>query len=122
MTRKSIIWILFTSMVVIASCVNHELELPLDQYVCGPTISYTNDIAPLVVNRCALDGCHDGSLGEDRNWLIPSTFKAHAAEAKRRTMLPPGHADHMPKDGTTLPDEDIIKIACWFDQKAPIDN
>jgi hypothetical protein len=116
-----VLWIL-APITVIASCASHDLG-PVGTVSCEgfKTVSYLNDIKPITANHCALSGCHDGSLGDDRNWTIPQRFKDHASEARRRIQLPITDGDHMPRVGA-ITFEQIQLIVCWAEQGAPIDN
>ncbi|MCE7864673.1 MAG: hypothetical protein DYG99_14120 [Bacteroidetes bacterium CHB5] len=83
------------------------------------TVSFTNDIKPLIQTNCINKGCHnDGSWGE-RNWTVDTNLKEKAAAIKTRT----GNKS-MPKDiaPTGLPQDQIDLIACWVDSGASITN
>lgn len=106
---------------LIQACASNDLD-EMSTVTCdGQTASFVNHIQPIVAANCAISGCHNGDLGEDRNWTIPQNLKDNAAEARRRVLLPLSHADHMPQ-GATLADADLNRIICWVDQGAPIDN
>ena len=57
------------------SCVDHDFP----SYTCPDSdVSYLEDVKPIVESKCALSGCHNGSLGEDRNWTNFEVFQRNA--------------------------------------------
>lgn len=115
--------ILFGILLVIAeACVNHSIDPSIKVDCTGfKTVSFTNDIQPILTSNCAIEGCHNGDLGDDLNWTIPVNFQEHASEAKRRVALSKANADHMPREGEISLDQ-IQLIVCWAEQGAPINN
>jgi hypothetical protein len=114
---KLISWILFFAAalsLINVSCADHTLP-PLVECLSDETISFDEDVNPIVVNVCAVPGCHNGSNGADRNWLVFSNFQDHRAEVRRRILLPSEHPDHMPRVGSLTADQ-IQTIVCWVDQ------
>jgi hypothetical protein len=95
------------------SCADHDLA---DFGTC-PDYSYSNDVKPIITMKCALSGCHDGSLGADRNWTNLEAFQAKASIAKEKiqshVMPPPGSA------GGELSEDQISILSCWIDAGAP---
>jgi hypothetical protein len=78
------------------------------------TISYANDIKPIITASCALPSCHDAASG-GRNWTTYDNTKANAANIKTRTSnksMPIG-------SGPSLTQQQIDLIACWVDGGAP---
>jgi hypothetical protein len=73
-------------------------------------ISWQNEILPIMQTACALSGCHDGVTRLD--WRNYDNVKQYAAAIKENTQN-----KSMPFD-STLPQEDIDKIACWVDDGA----
>jgi hypothetical protein len=98
------------------SCDEHNIPAD-DECISDEVISYSGDVAEIVQTVCATAGCHNGSLGAERNWLDFNKFKDHASEVRRRITLPAGEPDHMPRKGALTRDE-IQKIICWIDQGA----
>jgi hypothetical protein len=103
-------------IVVVQSCVDHTLpETEID--TCGGTVSYINEVKPIVDTSCAIPGCHNGDNGADRNWTVFSNFQAKSSSVKDRITRPPGAPGHMPLVGSITVDE-IQAIVCWVDQGA----
>jgi hypothetical protein len=93
------------------SCVYHDIA-PKDNggYVCNPSVSWENEILPLMINSCATNGCHDGV--SRRDWTNYNEVKQYATSIKMRTQN-----RSMPFDGP-LPQHQIDMIACWVDNGA----
>ena len=109
------------------SCANHDLGEPIIEYSCDEheAVSFSVEIKEILVNHCAVDGCHDGSMGASLDWTNDETFQSHATEARRRVLLPLVDDDHMPHNSRVdlqLTFEQIQLIACWVDQGASISN
>ena len=109
--------ILLLSCLLSSSCVDHDF--PLATYDCSgqAEISYNEDIRSLVTAKCATSGCHNGDLGEERNWLITERFIAKSAGVRDRITRRPGSDGHMPAKGS-LTYEEILSIVCWVEQGA----
>jgi len=103
------------SLMIGGSCANHNLD---EMYTCtNPSMSYADDVRPIVMQKCAIDGCHNGALGADRNWTDFNAFKAHSATVKDvvfNRVMPPAHSPAGP-----LTNEQVTTIVCWVDQGAP---
>jgi hypothetical protein len=97
------------------SCAYDELAEPVEPGPCDQTVSYANEVQPIVNTSCAKSGCHNGDLGPDKNWTVFDTFQSKRALVKDRINRPLGVSGHMPADGTIEPEE-IQTITCWVDQ------
>lgn len=94
--------------------VNHGLPEPeIDE--CGGTVSFLNDVKPIIDTSCAVPGCHNGDNGADRNWMVFSNFQTKRANVKDRVTRPAGVPGHMPAVGSITSDQ-IQTIVCWVDQ------
>jgi hypothetical protein len=98
------------------SCADHNFP----SYVCPDTeVSYLEDVKPIVESKCAISGCHNGTLGADRNWLNFETFRTNALQGNVKNyvidrIMPPAHSAAGP-----LSQDEINTIACWVDDGAP---
>ena len=112
--------ILITAMTV-GSCVDHDLAPPVKVDCNGfKTVSYVNDIVPIITTHCAIEGngaCHNGGNGDDINWTKLSNLQNHASELARRVKLSPADPDHMPRLGQ-LELAEIQTLVCWVEQGA----
>jgi hypothetical protein len=93
---------------------------------CDPdTVYFANDIAPLLISKCATPGCHDsksakhGVITDSYNNIIKTAgimvgngLKSEVIKTLRKTG-----SETMPPDGK-LPDSDIAMIRKWIDQGA----
>jgi hypothetical protein len=98
------------------SCVQHDIPLQVD-CLSDTEISYVEDVDPIVIQNCAISGCHNGDNGTHLDWTDFDNFQSHSAEVRRRVTLPSDHPDHMPKSGS-LTVVEIQTIICWVDQGA----
>lgn len=101
-------------MALFDSCVYHDLP----EYVCEDTITFSADIRPIILTKCAILDCHNGDMGPDLNWTNFDQFHARAASGlvKYRVtnrIMPPSFSTAGP-----LSQEEINAIACWSDQGA----
>lgn len=77
------------------------------------SVSFSEDIFPLMLANCAVTGCHDGSRSPDlRSSVEIVTFAERIAERTSNGSMPPGGRP-------SLNQEDIDKIACWLEDGAP---
>lgn len=115
---RPLIAILFFTSLLFTACVSHDLEGPVN-VSCDDfrTVSFNDDIKPIVNSNCAFTGCHNGDLGGDLNWTVLQNFQNHATEVKRRITLPPSDPEKMPRIGK-LNYEQISLITCWIEQGA----
>jgi hypothetical protein len=106
--------LLFVAIIVLAeSCVSHDFP----PYVCAPNVvvSYANDVHPIVTTKCAIEGCHNGDNGGDKNWTDFDLFQSKSKTARFYVIQ-----RIMPPDGATpLTQDEINAIACWVDQDSP---
>src|SRR5688572_13801685 len=108
-----------TLLLIVFSCVYHDTSLipeesqpPENPVSCDDlAVSWQNDIRPIMQASCVIPDCHDGiSL---RSWNSYNEAKRSASAIKRRTQ-----DRSMPVD-SSLPQEQIDKIACWVDAGSP---
>jgi hypothetical protein len=117
---RSVIFSGFFLLIFLYSCVNHDLPKPaIDVRDCTSRdeISFASDVKPLVEQKCAFSGCHNGDNGADINWKVFANLQGHSAEVQNRITLPQSAAGHMPRVGS-LTDEQIQTIYCWVAQGA----
>ena len=99
------------------SCVDHNLPEP-EVGGCSATVSFADEVNPIISTTCAIPGCHNGDNGADKNWTIFSNLQSNKDDVKDRITRPPGAPGHMPAVGS-ITDEQIQTIVCWVDQGAP---
>lgn len=98
------------------SCVDHDFP----SYTCPDSdVSYLEDVKPIIESKCAISGCHNGSNGQERNWLVFETLRVNALEGNVKSyvinrIMPPAGSPAGP-----LSQDQINTIACWIDNGAP---
>lgn len=104
---------------ILKSCVSHDFPsyIPCDNSV---TVSFENDVKPIIEAKCAISGCHNGST-QLPNWNDFATFQDHARNGSVKNfvvnrIMPKAESPQGP-----LSQDQINTIACWIDQGA-IDN
>jgi hypothetical protein len=100
--------------IVSQSCVDHYLPEP-EVEACTVTVSFADDVNPIINTSCAIPGCHNGDNGADKNWTVFSNFQSNKDDVKDRITRPPGTPGHMPAAGS-ITAEQIQTIVCWVDQ------
>lgn len=109
--------IILLMVLLTAACVNHDFP----SYTCtNDAVSFTADVRPIIVSKCALSGCHDGGspLGPDYNWndFDKIHLRAESGILKfnvTNRIMPPDNSPQGP-----LSQDQINIIACWVDQGA----
>jgi hypothetical protein len=98
------------------SCADHDFP----SYTCPDAeVSFIETIKPIIESKCAISGCHNGSLGADRDWSNFTTFQQNAKNGNVKNyvtnrIMPPSQS---PNGG--LSQDQINAIACWIDDDAP---
>ena len=74
-------------------------------------ISFQQSVSPIIMNSCAITGCHNGTNNLP-NFTLFGPVQANAAMIKTRTQ-----SGNMPKTGTLTQNEKDL-IVCWVDDGA----
>ena len=105
------------TVVILVSCASRDLDdLNENEEPCVGTVSYANDVSPIVTTKCAIDNCHNGSLGADRNWTVYQNLHDKRQNVKTKVVnreMPPASSP-----AGALTDAQIQVISCWVDQGA----
>jgi hypothetical protein len=77
--------------------------------------SYASSVNPIIMTKCAIEGCHNGDLGSSFKWTDFSLFqqKAQSGIVKTKVVsraMPPPESPKGP-----LTDDEIMVISCWVD-------
>lgn len=90
-----------------------------------PTVSYKNDIAPIIVSNCTQSGCHGTERTEKFNLLsygqlsrLVEPNKPHSSELYNVIRLYSGEEAMPPKPNLPLTDAQIGQIYIWILQGA----
>lgn len=105
--------VLFVSIMLFQSCVDHDLN-----NLSCPDISFEADVQEIIIAKCAIPSCHNGSIGASLDWTDFGTLQAKTQNGvvKRRVVnleMPPSYSLEGP-----LTASEIEIIACWADQGA----
>jgi hypothetical protein len=108
MKRSALLLFVF----LFVECVYHDLSVDEPPtFTCdAATISWQNDVLPIMQTSCAQSGCHDGISRLD--WADYDEVKEYANAIKQKTQ-----DRSMPFDGP-LPQDQIDIIACWVNNGA----
>ena len=87
---------------------------------CADSVTYTNQIKPIITATCSISGCHDGSAGSsspgDYRTFTDIKTVVDNGKFKNRVLtlkdMPPSNSTG-PK---TLTNDQIDLIQCWADQ------
>ena len=111
---KFLFLLLFAAAIVTTSCKKDDGDGGGDDLDCS-TVTFSDDIAPIVESSCAIAGCHAaGFIFGDY-----TTYEGLEDFAKDGTMETAVITDKtMPKTGQLTQDE-LDKFKCWLDAGAP---
>ena len=98
-------------LLVVSDAVNCQVTQTL---VVTSGVSYSESVALIVVNKCAITGCHISGTALP-NFEVFGNFQSRALGVKTRTQ-----SGDMPRTGS-LSQEEKDLIACWVDDGA-LDN
>jgi uncharacterized membrane protein len=96
------------------SCTYDNEEDLFGEQNCSSSISFAQNVQPIITTRCAVPGCHV-SGGQPPDYSQPSNIVGRAASIRNRTKnrtMPP------PASGITLTEAEIQTINCWVQQGA----
>ena len=122
MGKWALLTYLFLAVCIVSSCdYDSEEELyPVQPSGCDTTtVSYMNDIEPLISQNCYQ--CHSAALNFGNVTL--EGYSAFKSEVDRGRLTGAIRRDFgfssMPQDGDKLPDCDISKVEAWINNGAP---
>ena len=118
--RSTISFVIIAALfLIIASCSDDDdggNNMMNNTSDCTTTVSFANDVAPIINSACAISGCHvEGfASGDFRNYEgVKDRASRVSSRVEARTM-PPSNSS-----GPSLSDSQIMTIACWVEQGAP---
>ena len=80
-----------------------------------PPVSFKDHVAPILSANCNLSGCHNGSLGADRDWTSVSAIQLKLNHFQRILTL----QKMPPPPNRLLNKEELDKVLCWIAHGAP---
>jgi hypothetical protein len=103
---------LVLTILLTSSCTKDKVggDMPYPEVICSDTVSFSNEILPIIQNKCM--GCHDNQNGYSltNHQNISSNYAAIVGSMKGQGY------QLMPQGGPALPDSIIQKIQCWVNQ------
>jgi len=87
-----------------------DCQFDLDTFLPSG-VSFQQSVSPIIMNSCAITGCHNGTNNLP-DFTLFGPVQANAAMIKTRTQ-----SGNMPKTGTLTQNEKNL-IACWVDDGA----
>ena len=108
--------VLLTCSLTITSCTRDKVQpAPIDT-TCADTISFANDILPIMNNNC--NSCHNSS--NPSGGFDLSTYAGVNQNPGKvlSSVRQDGSASSMPQGGNKIADSLIQKINCWINQGA----
>lgn len=100
---------------LLSSCTSDDVSPNTNPDECSQEVSFSADIEPIFVQNCTIAGCHNGDLGEGRDWTDFEKVQLNAANIKSKVL-----SGEMPKEGSglSLTADELQAISCWVDQGA----
>lgn len=106
--------VLSLSLLLLGACTYDNEEDLFGENNCNSSISFTQNVQPIIAAHCSLPGCHI-SGAQPPNFSQTSTIINRAASIRNRTQnrtMPPAAS------GITLTEAEIQTIDCWVQQGA----
>jgi len=116
MKKTTSLFFLMSSVMLLAlflpsSCSKAKAPPALPQVVCTSTISFSQQIAPMIEENCS--GCHGVGAGTTP---VLSNYEEISTNADAIIHALRGTPQLMPQDGPALADSLIQQFQCWMQQ------
>ena len=112
--NKILIFSFLTISVFFASCTKDKTA----EIQCTTEISFSTDVQPIIMNSCAVSGCHAGANpANNMNFTSYENVFLHRDLIGKSVRHESG-VTPMPV-GPQLNADQISKISCWIEQGAP---
>jgi hypothetical protein len=107
---------LFIFDVTISACTKDKVQpAPVDT-ACSDTISFANDILPIMENNCT--GCHNANNTSGGYDLTNHAGVTLNTGKLYGSIVHDGSASSMPQGGDKIANASIQKVYCWINQGA----
>ncbi len=107
--------LLFVDLTITACTKDKVKPAPIDS-TCTDTISFTNDILPIMQNNCT--SCHNASNTSGGYDLSNYSGVTQNTGKVYGSILQDGSASSMPQGSNKIADSLIQKVNCWINQGA----
>ncbi|MEM1319943.1 MAG: hypothetical protein AAGG75_06770 [Bacteroidota bacterium] len=103
-------------MINSSACSNDKLPEP-QMVMCGDTVTFDNQIQPIIAASCALVGCHDGSGGAPGDYtsyalMLPNLDNGQVQDRVIDQM-------DMPIAPISISADEFELIRCWLEAGHP---
>jgi hypothetical protein len=112
---KKITYTAFIIALTAVSCTKAKV-MPIDPSDLSDTISFSQEILPLMQTSCATSGCHDPGTAADGRDLSNHQGISDNANDALAAMRGEGGFQQMPMGADPLPDSLIHKFEAWIVQ------
>ena len=104
-------------LVIAAGCRKDKVAVePFNPAECSETISYTEDIQPVLDINCSTSGCHNANSGSAGYVLETHSQVADNADVILSVIRHESGFSPMPQGGNKLNDTIIQDFECWVSQ------
>jgi len=105
----------FVAYTMFFSCKKNKIDISCE----GVSVSYANDIVPIINTNCALSGCHvSGFSSGDYTTYTGLKAKADNGTLKERVVAKKDMPPSTTLGPKSLSDADIKKFFCWIEDGA----
>ena len=121
--KKMFLFICVLGFLIQSSCVNDKYVPEVVNNRCDTTY-YSRTIKPIIINNCAISGCHDGhsTLHNFNNYaevkVVVEEIEDGESEFLHLIKIPLNEPGHMPV-GNILSPSDIQLIENWINNGYP---
>lgn len=106
---------LISAVLLLGSCTKDKVTVALDSN-CMDTISFAQQIKPMIDQNCSTSGCHDAnSQASGYNFTTHAAVAANASKILQ-TISGGSGVVAMPLGADMLPDSLIQQFNCWSNQ------
>jgi hypothetical protein len=117
-TRVIICLVFFLLM---SSCLKDKATKSIE-YICDESISYSNDIAPMIIDlSCNISGCHNSGTNAGGYSFSNHIDVSSNSDIILKVLSHQNDFTPMPLGGVILADSLIKKFYCWIEQ-GELDN
>jgi len=114
-TMKYIMHLAVVLIVFISSCKKEESPPPPSSSTCSNiSHKYSTDVKPIVLNNCAISGCHVSGGGAPGDYTKYSDLAAVAQNGKLRNRVVVKKDMPPSSSGKSLTQDQINIIDCWI--------
>lgn len=100
----------------VPSCSKDNVVDYIDVENCKDTISYSQQIEPMLLNNCATSGCHDATTAESGYNLTSHDAISSNASVILSAIRHDAGTAAMPEGADKLADSLIQQFSCWIYQ------